>query len=186
MKKNIYTLFCLFIVLTSQAQTGHLKFMGIPLDGTIDQFQTKLMTKGVKLDAELNIITKEEGSPYRYFKGPFTGKQSSIKIKYNPKTKIVWGAMVVIEYPNEEHVNSALVYYKDKIIRKYNVDGAKNTVKSGYPTYMIPIYDSKDFYGFIYLYKVRKSEFSDEACLIFNYKDYKNTEASEKEDLDDL
>ena len=28
----------------------HLKFMDIPLDGTIDQFQAKLLKKGVKLD----------------------------------------------------------------------------------------------------------------------------------------
>lgn len=183
MKRVLCFLMCSLFTLALQAQTGHLKFMGIPLDGTIDQFQAKLIAKGVKVDADLNKLAS--GEPCRYFRGLFTGRKSIIKIKYNHKTKKVWGAMVVIEYPNKDQANSNLEYFKEKVVSKYKVDKGEDVVKGGIRSHMISIYDSKDFYGFIYLYTL-ESKKSPEANLVLNYKDYKNTEANEKEDLDDL
>ena len=48
MKRLFSTLFCLLLVVAAFAQTsnGHMKYMGIPITGTITQFQTKLNTKG--------------------------------------------------------------------------------------------------------------------------------------------
>lgn len=42
MKKIFAFLFTAFFVLTVQAQSVHLKFMGIPLDGKISAFNRKL------------------------------------------------------------------------------------------------------------------------------------------------
>ena len=54
MKKLILTL---IIILTGtfcvQAQE-HLKFMGIPLTGNINSFQTKLKAKGFEVDKQIN------------------------------------------------------------------------------------------------------------------------------------
>ena len=48
MKKYLLVaLCCLFSILT-QAQTEHMKFMGIPLNGSITAFQTKLQAKGIR------------------------------------------------------------------------------------------------------------------------------------------
>lgn len=180
----LITLCCLFAI-TTQAQTMHLKFMDIPLDGTIDQFQAKLLKKGVKLDFEMNKLAKTE--PCRYFKGYFAGIYSTIKIKYHHKTKKVWGAMVAIEYPSKKQADSQLDYYKRLLLKKYPLSSGKDVVKQGVLEYMLSVYDDKDFYGFIYLYIFQDLNHKDKsAFLILNYKDYKNTVAGEKDDIEDL
>ena len=63
--------------------------MGIPLNGTINQFQEKLISKGVKPYADFNKLA--QGEPIRFFRGNFAGNKALIKIKYNNRTKIVWG-----------------------------------------------------------------------------------------------
>ena len=50
MKKIISVLFALCLCMAVSAQQ-HLKFMGIPLDGTVDNFALKLKAKGVTYDA---------------------------------------------------------------------------------------------------------------------------------------
>ncbi len=70
MKKTITLIFCLLTAIIVQAQTEHLNFMGIPLNGTITQFQTKLMAKGAKPDAKMN---KELSAGCRMFKGEQDG-----------------------------------------------------------------------------------------------------------------
>ena len=87
--------------------------MGIPLNGTINQFQQKLIAKGVKPYADFNELAQDE--PVRYFSGNFAGNKALIKIKYNNKTKIVWGAMVLIEYTDSKYADSQLDYYKKKL-----------------------------------------------------------------------
>lgn len=185
MKKVILSLLCSLFFLTLQAQTGHLKFMGIPLDGTINLFQTKLILKGCKLDTEMNKYVK--GNPFRFFTGSFAGHESSIKIKYNAKTEIVWGAMVTIDFPNLEEAESKMKYYIDKLLAKYPSSSGEYVMKKGKRTYMLAVNDSNDFYGFIYLYTFPDEDpLEKKVYLIFNYKDYKNTAACEKNDLEDL
>ena len=50
MKKIISVFFAICLCMAASAQQ-HLKFMGIPLDGTIDNFALKLKAKGVTYDA---------------------------------------------------------------------------------------------------------------------------------------
>ena len=189
MKKKIcLLLFCLF-ALAVQANTGHLKFMGIPLDGTISQFQAKLIGKGAKLNRDYNNKHNKRlnGEACRYYTGNFAGYESSIKIKYNYKTIIVWGAMVLIEFFNKDSAESQLNYHKEKILEKYPKSSADNVVKNGIPSVRINVCDSNDFYGFVYLYTIMPpSSQGNKAYLVLNYKDYKNTEKNENNDLEDL
>ena len=48
--KKIITLLLLFVALSVQAAGGHLKFLGIPLNGPISAFQTKLVAKGYLME----------------------------------------------------------------------------------------------------------------------------------------
>ena len=50
MKKIISVFFALCLCVAASAQQ-HMKLMGIPLDGTIDNFALKLKAKGVTYDA---------------------------------------------------------------------------------------------------------------------------------------
>ena len=185
MKRINCIILCLLLVISLQAQTNHLKFMGIPLNGTIEQFQSKLKLKGITPDNNLNRIS--QGEPFRFYKGTFAGEKATIKIKYNSKTKIVWGAMVTIEYRNNDLAESQLEYYKKKLLEKYPDSIGGDEEKEGIPCYMLGVGDGNDLIGFIYLYtRTSSNTIDNNVYLILNYKDYSNTKKNERENLEDL
>ena len=56
MKRILSFFVMLVLTLGVMAQTQHMKFMGIPLNGTISAFHQKLVAKGCKPDVEYNKI----------------------------------------------------------------------------------------------------------------------------------
>lgn len=84
------------------AQAQHMKFMGIPLDGTIDSFQAKLAAKGIKPDKQYNATTPV-GS--RFFEGIFCGYQAEFYAYYNAKTKNVYRCKACICNTSLNYVN---------------------------------------------------------------------------------
>ena len=49
--KKIISVLCVFCLCMAVSAQQHMKFMGIPLDGTIDNFAMKLKAKGITYDA---------------------------------------------------------------------------------------------------------------------------------------
>lgn len=76
-RTQVSTLFCLLLVVAAfaQASNGHMKYMGIPITGTIAQFQAKLAAKGVKYNQQLSGML-EAGT--RSFNGTFAGNKVTI------------------------------------------------------------------------------------------------------------
>ena len=96
MTKRIVTLmFLIVLAIGSRHAQGqeHMKFMGIPLNETINQFQTKLSAKGVTVDVAAN---KTIGVGCRTFKGFFSGKDAQIFVYYDENTKVVYRAKAVV------------------------------------------------------------------------------------------
>ena len=58
------------------AQTEHMKFAGIPLNGSIEQFQKKLVAKGFRLNTKMSKMLPV-GT--RSFVGTFAGKKGNIR-----------------------------------------------------------------------------------------------------------
>ena len=94
MKRTLFVIICCLFSIMIQAQTEHLKFMGIPLDGSITAFQNKLQAKGIKYDAEGSRLLKVG---CRCFKGTFSGEEADFYVYYNERTKIVYRAKAVIK-----------------------------------------------------------------------------------------
>lgn len=117
MKKLIFTLVVILMttVLCAQAE-DHLKFMGIPLTGNINSFQTKLEAKGCKADKTINSYLPV-GT--RAFKGQFAGNEANIYIYYNKKTKIVYRAKAVIEYTDKDIFNQKEYELAQMLSHKY-------------------------------------------------------------------
>ena len=104
MKRIVLMLVSCMMVMSVMAQNEHLKFMGIPLTGTITTFQTKLAAKGISYD---KVASSQTESGVRCFKGVFSGEKANIYVYYNEKTKVVYRAKAVIEYPTEEACTGA-------------------------------------------------------------------------------
>lgn len=94
----------------------HMKFMGIPLDGTIDDFTMKLKDKGVTYDA---AESKAAGKGIRKFCGTFMGEEATFTVFYNYKSKIVFSAVAELYYPTVESAHTPFVNLNDQLQQKY-------------------------------------------------------------------
>ena len=115
MKKIISVFFVLCICLSVSAQE-HMKFMGIPLDGTIDNFALKLKEKGVTYDA---VKSETAGPGGRIFKGMFIGEDATFMVFFNAKSKMVFGVGVELSYPDVESAHLPFVNLTELLQNKY-------------------------------------------------------------------
>ena len=115
MKKIISVFFALCLCMAASAQQ-HMKFMGIPLDGTIDDFSMKLRSKGVTYDA---AESKAAGKGIRKFCGTFMGEKATFTVFYNYKSKIVFSAVAELYYPTVESAHTPFVNLNDQLQQKY-------------------------------------------------------------------
>lgn len=115
MKKIISVLFVLCLCMAASAQQ-HMKFMEIPLDGTIDNFALKLKAKGMTYDA---AKSKTAGLGIRVFNGTFVGENAMIAVYYNSKSKIVYGAAVELQYSTVESAHTPFANLTEQLQQKY-------------------------------------------------------------------
>ena len=136
MKRFLSVLFLVFAVFASYGQSivakNHLEFMGISIDGSLDNFVEKLEGKGFTLQSDYRTEAVLEGK--------FTGKAAKIFVYSTPKTSTV--CRVAVKFENQGFVTwdmLELQYFESKklLINKYgepisvneeflrdNVDGA--------------------------------------------------------------
>lgn len=138
-KAIILTVFLLFLMaLTAQGQQ-HMKFMGIPLTGSIDAFQKKLAAKGIAYDkrgsarAPLGV---------RAFTGYFMGKKCSFRVFYD-KNRTVFLARVIYENFNEHVVDNFYAEAKSLLSEKYSDQPTRDYEENGYEAYGVLVtYDT--------------------------------------------
>lgn len=164
----------------------HLKFMGIPLTGSIDNFQRKLAAKGIQPDRELNRMLPF-GS--RSFKGRFTGKNCTI-CTYYTDNKTVYRAKAVYSNEDEGLADQFYEEIKELLQTKYPDGLVKNSTYEGYDacSIMALAADGETVLGSIDLYKTRYGRYSFEYnySIHVDYTDYINSNAKTDEKMDDL
>lgn len=179
MKRILSFFVMLVLTLGVMAQTQHMKFMGIPLDGTISAFHQKLVAKGCKPDVEFNKIAPVGA---RHFIGTFFGEKAKIIVYYNAKTKVVYRAKACIDRSSE-----------DMIIQKY--DEVKSALEEKYPNANMDKsedygYDSMHFYTDqgeidLYVYKF-DNVYLTVYSLFIDYYDTVNYQKNENSKMNDL
>jgi hypothetical protein len=179
MKRILSFFVMLVLTLGAMAQTHHMKFMGIPLNGTISAFHQKLVAKGCKHDVE---VSNAVGAGSRVLTGTFFGEKANIYVYYNAKTKVVYRAKACIDRSSE-----------DMIIQQYNE--VKSALEEKYPD----AYMSKGEYegnegmhfctaqGEILLYVYKYDGYSETPySLHIDYYDYVNFKKNENSKMNDL
>ena len=134
---SILSMICVYV------SAQHMKFMGIPLDGTITSFTTKLQAKGISIHPD----NKKIDSGCRMFQGFFYGKTADIFVYYDAATKIVYRGKAVIEDSDYERLKNLYDEISYSIDQKYLGRHKEDTYK-GYPSinYQIDLQTSADFY----------------------------------------
>ena len=188
MKKTIILITLCLVALCCPAQVQHLKFMDIPLNGTITQFQQKLTAKGVKYD---KTFSAQLPSGARAFSGDFAGEKADIFIYYDPKSKIVYKAKAVIDYVTEDICENKYNEFKALLSSKY---GAFE--QSGYDyghetnTYVIAKENASsidDIIGYICIYVTEPAiPYPYVRELHFEYVDHHNSQKADDSKMKDL
>lgn len=112
MKRTLFVIICCLFSIMIQAQTEHLKFMGIPIDGKINQFHRSLSQKG------FTCVTSH--STFCLYEGIFAGNNVNVFVYKEPKEDSISSVSVVIPCFNIRNSQSQYEDFKYKLIRKYN------------------------------------------------------------------
>lgn len=161
---------------------GHLKFMGIPIDGSIDNFQSKLAAKGVKVNPAEN---KTAPFGQRIFKGNFAGQPCRILAFYD-QSKNVYRALAVYHVTSETQADQFYAQAKKMLETQYADEYAEEDTYNGYPAYsVLVIEDSQDASkGVIDLYKAKIQD-EGEPVEYWIYVDYQDTLNKSKKEQQD-
>lgn len=181
----------MILAITSFAQSNaHIKFMGIPLTGTITQFQAKLAAKGCTYN---KVGSSSIPNGTRAFNGTFVGKKVDIYVYYDIKTKTVYRTKAVINGVSEDLALQEYSRIKDLLSQKYGSDsddmyvgtlGGKESVS------FISANDEGDINGSIDLFITQDEETWIRAPYNYNlhidYNDRINTIKHENQQLDEI
>ena len=184
MKKFSLTFLLCLMTILSYGQTKHLTIMGIPITGSINTFQQKLISKNYRLDTKEN---KELPVGERAFKGRFSGHECTLKAYYFPDDKIVYKVRVSIDFVYESSADNAYKEIKRNLLRKYKYADTKTGRSSnGHESLSALIIDDEDdILGNIVLFVFENVD-PYESELVVGYEDMDGLIKAEKKHTDDL
>lgn len=186
MKKSLIILILSVVAMCLPAQAEHLKFMGIPLTGTITQFQQKLTAKGVSYNKRMS-----DAAPVgtRWFSGTFAGTEADIIVWYDPSTKNVFGAKAVYECATTSMRDNKYEDLKSMLQTKYAEESAETSYKDGLEKLTIPVTDDYGYslVGMIVLYRNESDSYYDKSYYVHvEYLDAENYDKHQNRNMDDL
>lgn len=128
MKQFIITIFMTAIVAVASAQTNHMKFKGVPMEGTLNSFVQKLKDKG------FTYIGQKDGTAI--LKGEFAAtKGCSIGVaRFADRDQV---NVVAVVFPEEDSWNGiSKSYYglKDMLTEKYGAPESVEEFSDGEPS----------------------------------------------------
>lgn len=118
MRKILVALMMCLASISFAQEVEHMTFMGIPMGGTISQFQAELAKK--------NVVVSPKSSQYpkgqRLFSGKFSGHQAEMLVWYNERSNLVYRGKALIECPGKEYTLNILREYESKLDLKYGTE----------------------------------------------------------------
>lgn len=141
MKKTIFIIILMMVVMFGRAQK--LDFAGIPLSGSIEQYEEKLSAKGYVLQS--GII----GS--RCYIGQFLNrKNANIVVWYKKDTREVYGAKAYIDDLVASKAEALYADFKNRIGKMYSSARLENGTDSrDLPTFMFRFADGSSIFGYM-------------------------------------
>lgn len=186
LKPLIFTFVLLFAVSTNSVAQQHLKFMGIPLTGTIDNFQKKLASKGIYKDKSSSAMLPVG---VRAYSGYFTGKKCKIYVYYINNSKTVYRAKAVYSDENEDFADNYFSEIKAMLQSKYSLEQSESDNTSyNYPVYRTYVTDDYGKYlGEIDLFKDKFEDYGYVSYSIHvDYIDGINYSKQQNSNMNDL
>ncbi len=171
MKKLVFFVLALLLGLASTSAQQHLKFMGIPIDGNIENFTAKLKAKGLTIHPDNKTLTE----PVRAFKGVFFDHEATIWAHYTRKNRTVYRVTVrICKNSSKEVCKNVKEQIEDVIQSKYQTEYKEGESMGGDKLDMYNIFNNDDeCLGQIYL-GIYSNNLFDGYYLIITYEDMVN------------
>lgn len=109
--KKLVLLFVAMLMSTTFFAQEHLDFRGVPIDGHIDNFVSKMEGLGYTLDNKSDKSAKMSGQ--------FTGRNVELWIFYTRKTHTVWKVVMYFDEDSWSSLKSDYFEYKKLYTQKY-------------------------------------------------------------------
>ena len=186
MKKSLIILVLSILAMSMPAQAEHLKFMGIPLTGTITQFQQKLAAKGVTYDKKMS---EKSAVGVRWFNGTFAGSKADIIVWYDADSKIVYGAKAVYECFSTNSRDNMYNDLKSMLSTKYSEESCEEGYKDYHENYTIRVTDEYGYslIGVITLHCTQgEFPYDDTYYVHVEYLDFENYSKNQDSKMNDL
>lgn len=94
----------------------HLKFLGFPIDGTVNEYASKLKSKGFYVSPDNEYASKG----LRVMEGPFLGNIEQFGLHYNPDTKRMWSVTFVHSFFKEEDAKKMYAELELLLLEKHD------------------------------------------------------------------
>jgi hypothetical protein len=178
MKTNSKLIALVICVLCSiSAYAEHLSFLGIPLDGTIENFDKQIKNKGFVSSVDFSSLNTNN---QKWYDGKFANQDVVVLISSTYKSNKVYSAAVTLFCDSDSDMYTNFTSWKDRVSRKYNVT---------------PIQKDSELYYYVEdkgMIVLRYDYDPDQPLLDFQYQvqllymDLENNNLADKEAMDDF
>ena len=177
--RTILISFFLVLSLSSTAQTDHVRFLGIPLDGTIQQFQENLTGNGCSFDQKTSSLLP---TGVRTFKGVFAGHDAQLFVFYDETTNLVYQAQAVITCHGEEACEEVFHDINNQLQAKYGTLLSTKSIQFGHESYGYSILsEQRVVMGDAGIFVTKNENTPDEYSVYVQYTDTANMREHERQ-----
>lgn len=100
--KRLLILIISCLCFTQAFSDDHLKFLGFPIDGTVNEYASKIKSKGFYVSPENKYV----GKGLRVMRGPFLGEERDIGLIYDKDTNLMYGGTYAEKFYDEKDAKS--------------------------------------------------------------------------------
>ena len=161
------------------AQTEHVKFLGIPLEGTIQQFQENLTAIGCVFDKKSSALLPKG---MRAFRGSYAGHDALVLAIYDEIANVVYQAKAIFTCQGEETSDSVFNEINKLLQSEYGTLLSTKSIQYGHESYGYSILSKERVVvGDIGLFVTRDENNPDVFLVQVQYEDTANMRLHEKQ-----
>lgn len=175
--------FLLSLLVTSNlsAQTEHVKFLGIPLDGTIQQFQNELTDMGC---SDGKVFLQLEGM--KAFKGSYAGHDALLMVFYDKTIDVVYQAKAVISCQGVDNCESVFNEINEQLQTEYGTFLSTKSIQFEHDSYGYTILSpQRVVMGVVGLFVTKEENSPNGYSVQVQYTDTANLRVHERQQSDD-
>lgn len=114
--KRFIILIISFLCFTQAFSEEHLKFLGFPIDGTVNEYASKLMSKGFYISPDNEYASKG----LRVMEGPFLVNTESFGLHYDTDTKKMYSVVFCHSFFKKEEAKELYDKLESLLHEKHN------------------------------------------------------------------